>query len=70
MLYSTDSTRRHPRTTLEAFPDDRAAWACALERPRPAPIDVDRLVGWACVLGLLGLATVDAWGWIMVRTCQ
>lgn len=30
-----ESTRTYPRTLLDAFPDDRAEYACALEGPRP-----------------------------------
>lgn len=54
LTISTHSTRRHPRTTLEAFPNDRAAWACAVQRPLPAPVDVDKIVGVVCALGLAG----------------
>lgn len=69
MIYSTDSTRRHPRTTLEAFPDDRAAWACALEKPRPAPLDTDIVVGVVCTLGLAGFALLGLVEWLAGRMC-
>lgn len=32
-----NNTRQYPRTFLDAFPNDRAEYACAVERPLPTP---------------------------------
>lgn len=42
------TTRRHPRSLAEAFPDERA---CAIERPAPRRFDP---VPWVAAVGLVG----------------
>lgn len=44
--YGYPTTRRHPRTLAEAFPDERAA---SIERPAPHRFDP---VPWVCTVGL------------------
>ena len=54
-----ESTRTYPRTMLDAFPDDRAEYACALEGPRPRR-------GWSvsaiALAGMLGYVLLVVWG--------
>ena len=54
-----ESTRAFPRTLLDAFPDDRAEYACALEGPRPRR-------GWGvsaiALAGLVGYVLLVVWG--------
>lgn len=54
-----ESTRAYPRTLLDAFPNDRAEYACSLEGPRPGR-------GWPvsaiALAGLLGYVLLVMWG--------
>lgn len=54
-----ESTRTYPRTLLDAFPGDRAEYACALEGPRPRR-------GWSvsaiALAGLVGYVVLAVWG--------
>jgi hypothetical protein len=52
------STRRYPRTTLEAFGVD-ATSACAIERPQPSERIAGALLAW--VIGVLLAAAAVAW---------
>ena len=47
-----NTTRRHPRTLSEAFPDERA---CAIERPARHRFDP---VPWVCAVGLVGFIVI------------
>lgn len=54
-----ETTRRYPRTALDAFrgPD----YACAVERPLDKP---DRIVAWGCAAVALVLVVFVAVGWV------
>jgi hypothetical protein len=59
-----ESVRTYPRTLLDAFPHDRAEYACALEGPRPAKnrkswLTIETAIALACLLSA-GLLTL--WG--------
>jgi len=52
------TARRYPRTVQEAFPNDKAAYACALERrdPRLAPLPWPWLLGALVLLYLIAVS--------------
>lgn len=54
-----ESTRAYPRTLLDAFPDDRAEYACALSGPRPRR---GLSAGAMTLAGLLGYVLLVVWG--------